>query len=365
VAQPTILPAAQRLMDMGVRLLPGQMRGGIAKTTEEATTSVPFSGAAVEAAQRRAIQDFNRAMYDKVLSFIGARHGTEEAGRAGVVAVEKKLSNAYETLKPYIHFHADPTYNAEVDNLKSLVSGIPDHQSFDNILKRVDVMMGPEKTMDGTTFKEVESELSSVARDWHDPRNTMLQRKIGDAVSSLLGSMRENLERHSPEVSGELKKLNTAWAAFVRLREASTRRPTSGGVFTPGDLLAAEKKVAGKNVFARGDGLLQSAAEDAERVIGSRYPDSGTARRYGMIGEIGEMGYGLATHPALVAAQIAGHIAHGMAYTSPGVALLRGAAGAGMPGIRNVLARIARSTAPIVAPSVGMTAVSPMSPPGF
>ncbi len=364
LAKPLILPAAQRLLDMGVRLLPGQLKGGARKSFEEMTTSVPFSGAAVAGAQRRAVQDFNRAMYNRVLSYIGARHGKEEPGREGIAAVEKQLSRAYEAIKPYIRFHADPIYTAEVASLKTLVAGLPDRVSFNNILSRVNTMMGREKAMDGQTFKEVESELSSLARDWHDPRNSTLQRKVGDAISSLLGSMRENLERHSPEVSGDLKKLNTAWAAFVRLREASTRRPTAGGVFTPGDLLAAEKKIAGKNVFARGDGLLQQPAEDAEKIIGSRYPDSGTAGRYATLEALAGVAE-VAVNPVLVAGQIAGHLAHAAAYTSPGLALLRGLSGTGMPNIRNYAARLSRASGPVIAAPAGSNLAAPTPPPGF
>lgn len=359
---PTILPAAQRLLDQGVRLLPGQMRGGALKSLEEVSTSVPFSGAAVAGAQRRAVEDWNRAMYDKVLRPLGEHYLGKDVGTKGLATVKKKLSDAYEVLKPKIHFKADAQYENEVAELKDLVFGLPGDLStaFNNIVSRVNKMMGSSKYMDGPTFKEVESELTELVRDWKNPQNSPLERKVGDAVKSLLGSLRANLERVNPAERDALRRLNTAWAGYMRLRDAGTRRVNSSGVFSPSDVLMAERKLGGRPSFADGEGLLQKEATDAMEVMGNRYPDSGTGRRYATLGEVASTFHMPFTNPALFAAMVGGHAAHALAYSSPGTNFLRTMAGHGFPMVRNMLARGTRVGINALAPGAGM-AVNPLA----
>jgi len=160
------------------------------------------------------------------------------------------------------------------------------------------------------------------------------QCELGKAVDEVNAMLRANLERSSPAVAKELHDLNTACAAFARVRRAAVNRPASGGVFTPADLLRAEKHAAGERVFARGDGLLQSIARDGQEVLASKVPDSGTARRYPTMGEIGELAAMALHNPIAAAAQLGAHGAHALAYTSPGMNFLRTLAGAGFPHAR-------------------------------
>jgi hypothetical protein len=355
---PNILPAAQRLLDRGVRLTPGQLFGGARKATEEVTASVPFSGHAVSAAFRRGIEDFDRAVYDEVLRRIGQKFQGTAIGHEGIDQLERQLSAEYERLKPQIQFRADNGFAQDLDNLRVLVSEMPrdEARQFAAILKnRVVQRLGRAGTMDGETFKIVESELSQKSRQLQ--RSEVAgQRELGKAVDEINALLRANLERSSPKIAQELRNLNTAWAAFARVRRASVNRPTSGGVFTPGDLLRAEKHAAGERVFARGDGLLQDIAHDGEQVLGGKYPDSGTARRYATMAELGELGATALHNPVAAAAQLGAHGAHALAYTSPGLSFLRTLAGAGFPNTRNTLANLVRQGTPRVAAPLGFQA---------
>ena len=355
---PKILPAAQRLLDRGVRLTPGQLFGGARKATEEVTASVPFSGHAVSAAFRRGIEDFNRVVYDEVLAKIGQKFRGTAIGHDGVDQLERQLSAEYERLKPQIQFRADNGFAADLDNLRVLASEMPrdEARQFAAILKnRVMQRMGRQGVMDGETFKTVESELSQKSRQLH--RSEVAgQRDLGKAVDEVNAMLRANLERSSPAVAKELRDLNTAWAAFARVRRAAVSRPASGGVFTPADLLRAEKHAAGERVFARGDGLLQDIARDGQEVLASKVPDSGTARRYGTMAEIGELAAMAMHNPVAAAAQLGAHGAHAALYTAPGLNFLRTLAGAGFPNTRNVLAGLVRRGPPRIAPQLGFQA---------
>jgi hypothetical protein len=355
---PKILPAAQRLLDRGVRLTPGQLFGGARKGMEEVSASVPFSGHAVSAAFRRGIEDFNKAVYDEVLAKIGQRFQGTTIGHDGVDQLERHLSAEYERLKPQIQFRADNGFANDLDNLRVLASEMPHDEArqFAAILKnRVVQRMGRQGVMDGETFKTVESELSQKSRQLH--RSEVAgQRDLGKAVDEVNAMLRANLERSSPAVARELRDLNTAWAAFARVRRAAVSRPASGGVFTPADLLRAEKHAAGERVFARGDGLLQDIARDGQEVLASKVPDSGTARRYATMGEVGELAAMALHNPVAAAAQLGAHAAHATAYTAPGLNFLRTLAGAGLPHLRNALAGFVRGGPPRIAPQLGFQA---------
>lgn len=67
----------------------------------------------------------------------------------------------------------------------------------------------------------------------------------------------------------------------------------------------------------------------------TKVPDSGTARRYATMGEIGELAAMALHNPMAAAAQLGAHGAHALGYTSPGVNFLRTLAGAGLPHTRN------------------------------
>lgn len=358
VVAPAIAPAARRLLDAGVRLTPGQMLGGIAKGAEGRLTSIiPTTSGAI----RRSIEDFNRVAYDKVLSRIGKAYEGKTVGYDGIDAVEKELSKEYNRILPNINFRADDQFVADLSNLREMASEMPidENRQFEAILKnRILKRMGREGVMDGQTFKAAESELSQISRGLRRSE-VEGQRQLGSAVDELNGTLREAIERQNPDSSEALRRANGAWAAFVRIRDAAANRVKSLGVFTPSDLLTASKRAGGRRVFARGDALMQDLARDAEEVLPSNVPDSGTAGRL-LVGELaitGPLAF-FANHPEALATLAAGSAA----YTSPGVALMRGAAGAGLPATRNFLARSVRGGTNALAPASAFMMPPPQTP---
>lgn len=292
---PSVAPAARRLLDKGVRLTPGQ----IASTGrgESRMSHLPILGDMMRSAIRRAWGDFNLAVYRKVLGLAGLRYQGTEVGSAGVAQVEKQLGAAYDALKPKINFVPD---NQFLTDLVTDLAKIPLSPSKASQLNRelegfvlprlaTRAASGPlkgvwqfNKTVSGEAFKQIESELSHYSRQFNKFGSTADERLLGDAFDAVNGALRGVLERTNPAVREELRHLNTAWAAFKRLQVASARRPTSEGIVTAGDLLGAEKSLSGIAVFARGDGLLRELADDAQKIMGSLYPDSGTAMRVGI-----------------------------------------------------------------------------------
>lgn len=277
--------SVKALRDEGIKLTPGQIRGGDHAIKEEALKSNPIVGETYREAGHEAVLSFNRALYNRVLGQLGQKLSRQDVGREAIKDIGNRASGEYEKLKPLMKLLPD-------DGLIDAVAQIRNDHPFmtpdqDKILEkiisqRVLGRLGQDGGMDGDTFKKVESELTELAARANS--STMASEKdLGGAIDELAGALRDNLERSSdPSVRPRLKKLNTAWALLRRVEEASTRNKDSLGVISPEALQGVVKSSAkydGKRSFARGDALLQDLSDHASRVMGRRLNNSGTAER--------------------------------------------------------------------------------------
>lgn len=356
VLKPAFSKGVQALIDAGINLTPGQMKGGTARRAEEAAKSVPMLGTAIRNAEARAIKGFNTATIDKALEPIGAKlpQGMG-AGHEAIAEGQKVLSNAYDTLLPKLQFGMDQQFGQDLTAVRSAVSEMPEAQAkqFDNILdNRVGKRLAPNGVMDGATLKQVQGELSMMSRNYKSSADAA-QRDLGHALEDVNSSIRDALERQNPAQAPELRKINQAYAMFTRVENAASRRATSAGVFTPSDLLQSIKvqdRSVRKRAFAAGDGLLQDWAQNAHEILGNKLHDSGTSER--AMWDIGGPAAAMMFHqPALAA----GLVASTLPYSKPGMNLLREFATA-MPATRNHLAQMTRQTIPQIAPAAGAIA---------
>lgn len=295
----------KKLQQDGVDLTLGQTHGGTVRRAEEAHKSNPLTGNAIREAENRSIQTYNRAWYNKVLAPIGEKFEGDEIGRTGIGQVVKKVDAAYERIKPKLKLSPDDTFLEDMAKTREEASEMPEPQEkqFENIVNnRLLKRIGPDGNIDGSTFKQIESELTHLSSVYKSSGDAA-HRELGAAIQDVVTNLRENLERSSdPSVREELKKINTSWAMLTRLESAAARRAGSGGVFTTGDMLQAVKsgdKSARRRTFARGDALMQDFAETAHSVLPDRLPDSGTAERQMWNNLTGVMlrGVGTATNP--------------------------------------------------------------------
>lgn len=278
----TLSSAQKRLMDQGIRLTPGQMAGRTVKSYEDKATSYPIVGDAIAASRRQGIRDLNENIYNRALAPIGAKFEGKEVGPKGIAEVHENLDAAYEAIKPKLSFKGGPEFFDELKQLEKDMAELPaDLQGpaksiYDN---RVGSRMKMGGKMDGEAFKQMDSELGHIAaQKMLDPT----QRELGHLVQDLQMTLRKQLERSNPENAAVLADINSGWAIFTRIQNAASNRAMSGGIFTPGDLLAAVKKgdkSVRKGAFAENDALLSQIARDAGEVLPSTYPDSGSVGR--------------------------------------------------------------------------------------
>lgn len=280
---PKLAQGAKELMDEGVTLTPGQMIGGGFKTAEEKMSSIPVIGDFINAAQRRGQESFNKAALARALKGMG-QTPSGEIGREGVSDVSSKLSAAYNDLLPKLKFQADPQFIQDITKIRGMASGLPENQAaqFDKILKdQFYTKMTDAGLMNGESVKALESELGRLAKGYKGDAS-FDNRQLGDALSAVQQSIRENLARVNPAHAEELSNINQAYANYARIRDAASRTGAKEGIFSPAQLAAAVRagdKSVGKGQYAKGQALMQDLADTGQEVIGNRYPDSGTAGR--------------------------------------------------------------------------------------
>ncbi|AON55786.1 hypothetical protein [Herbaspirillum seropedicae] len=330
IISPTVSPEVKTLMSQGVTPTVGQIIGGNVAKAEAKMTSLPVVGNLIKNAQVRAIENLNRAAYARTLAPIGGQ-APQEVGREGVAAVKGAISDAYNSLLPKLRFQADSQFAADLGNLSDMVANAQTNPAvatqFNKVLQS-DVIsrMSKSGAMDGQNFKDMESALTQSIKKYRgspDPAN----QDIGNALGEVLNSARSALSRSNPQYADDLKGINQAYANFARLRDAAGRTGANTGIFTPEQLQSAVRSAdrsVGKGSFATGNALMQDLSEAGKTVLGSKYPDSGTAGR--IAGISGPASALTALHVAPLATSLGlGAMALGaMPYTKAGQKLAAG-----------------------------------------
>jgi hypothetical protein len=318
--------AQQALAKAGVTMTPGQILGGAWQRMEDKATSIPVLGDLIKNAQQRSVQSFNTATYNEVLAPLGKTY-SGPIGNEGVQAVKSTINDAYDDALSKMTFKAtDPQFQSDIANLTSMAQGLPaaQQQTFMNVLKtQIFGKLGPQGQMDGQTLKGVQSELGKISAGYlGDP--SFDNRQLGQAIREIGNSIESSLPRYNaPEAVQSLSNANAAYANFVRLRGAagSQGAMNNGGIFTAAQLQNAVRgadKSVGKGATATGNALMQDFSSAGQQVLGSKYPDSGTAGR-SMLGLLGAAAAGHAFLPpgAAIPATVGG-AALALPYTSLG-----------------------------------------------
>jgi hypothetical protein len=229
----------QTLQRAGVQdLTPGQIKGGAARAKEVAQVQGGLAQKAYTVRIERANDSFQRATYNQVLEEIGARYKpTAPVGHEGVRAVQRMVSYAYDRILPHVKLKVDTKLEealaANVNEAEQLRN--PEARNFYTSVDRsVRSQLTPGATLDGKTFKEIESDLT---RDIAALKSNPLHRREASLLENYLEILREGAERSSPpEVAKRLKAVNAAYSKLTKVEEAAARNPGAGGKFNTEDL---------------------------------------------------------------------------------------------------------------------------------
>lgn len=283
VVSPKPNPAARELMEEGITPTPGGVMGGAIKTAEEKFTSLPIMGDLIRWGQKRGLDEFNRAAYNRALKPIGKDAAEIPVGREGIQAVKTALGKAYDDILPKMTFQADDVFIQDLSSINAMVATLPDDvvRQFDKILRtKVIGNMTSSGRMSGESLKKVESELSRLGKGYRSGSD-FDKRQLGDAIHEVQSSIRRTLERSNPAQAERLSAINQGYANYAILRRAGSMAGTEGG-FTPAQLASSVKamdKSVGKGATATGTARMQDLTDAARQVLSNKYPDSGTAGR--------------------------------------------------------------------------------------
>ncbi len=325
-----VAPEAQRLMQAGVKLTPGQMSGGWRDALEQKLSGTfPILGHFIQRARGQSILDWNSATLNKALASIGEKiTGDTKSGYGAVEEAGDKISAGYDKVldDPNVKFIADKQYADDIDSINKETKLLPaaNREQFFSMIDHA--LRDPEITglPTGRQLKAGLSVLGINARRYS--RSQMPgDQHMAELLTDYQNALRDGLARSNPQAAQKLSALDNAWHHMVIIENAAGRRLTSGGVFMPSDLLGGVKSGANsvrKRSFSRGKAFLQKWANDAQKVLPSKIPDSGTAGRLtaesAITGLAGLAGGAEVPHYAIPAA--IGLTATTLPYTAPGIA---------------------------------------------
>ena len=302
---PVAQPGVREAYEEGVRPTIGQALGGIMKTTEEKATSLPLVGGSITDAQRRATESFNTATLQKIVDDLnrgvgetgtgmtipGGKTGVEskfvdvgeiQPGHGGFSQVKDAVKDAYNRLVTTTSGTMTDDMAAGLEGIRNLASNLrPEfQQQIDSILKNtIESRLKPGTRISGETIKEIDSELTDIASQYKSS-SIADERRVGDAAREAQRQLHLMLESENPGAANALRNADTAYWKLKRMEQATTSS-VANEIATPAQLLQA---LRGKSraQFAEGKVPLQEWAELNQRIMGNKYPDSGTPGRLGL-----------------------------------------------------------------------------------
>lgn len=276
-------PEAQRLLDEGIDLTPGQMNPDTAHNQiEQAWQSVPLVGQILQGARDNAQRDFQRVAIQK-----GAAPGVS----IKPAEVRDMLTQAYASFEPLYDqakgFPIHPTiFNAGANKPLSAAfseaAAAKGIRAKDSVRKSVDSWLSDTlsqlpKNADSADLIALRSDIrteirtSKVSGASEDEAAARLLSRAEDAVT-------QALESQLPQKALDaLKTGDSKYGTYKILENAVARSKDKLGGFSPNDLSEAVFKETPDPIYARGGGgPLRQLASDAKATISQTEPKTGS-----------------------------------------------------------------------------------------
>lgn len=365
LAQPVMNNAARLLMQEGVRLTPGQMAGGALRWAEDTMASVPGLGVTIRAAQRKAVETFNKAAINRALADIGKELPPGlDSGHNAIGFAQDEFSKAYQQVIPQMVGTLDPDLrSALVDVMQQANSGNLPQEFLDQlhftigneIVERFNAGGG---RINGEDAQKIGTQLDALTKSMRISPNPYVQ-NLAQWVKRADTAFDQMMERNNPTLQPIKDRIDSGYAKFKTVQDAAGKasilRESPDGTFTPAQLNAAVRardRSKDKAAFARGDALLQDLASAARERLPNVVPNSGTPERAALLAMLAG-----GAHFSPIGAAAVG--AGAAAYTSPGMRLLNAFARSGMPQTASILRRGSN----VLAPFGGLLGAAATQPP--
>jgi len=282
-----IAPNVRLLAEEGVALTPGQMRGGVARSAEEAATSLPMLGTAISERRMEGIESFNRAVANRVLKPVGEKLPDDiKPGSEAVKYAGDLISKGYEDTIPGRAVRLDPAFSEDVSAaFDAIIDMTPaGRERLDDIIfQRVTSRLPENGVIDGRRYKLIQSDLDKSVDRFSKSLDSDDQ-AMAETLRGIQSALEGAAKRQDPSFADKMQALDRSWAELSRMEVAAAKDNQLGGIFTPAQygqaIRAADSRVRKRGV-ARGEALSQDLAQAALEVLPSKTPDSGSAGRAG------------------------------------------------------------------------------------
>ena len=311
-------PAVNRLNAAGVPLTMGQIvgqggrTGAVVKGIEDRVSGLPIVGDIVNARRREGIEAFNQAAFDDALAPIGAQSGG--IGEVGIGNTQRAISDSYDDALSGVNLQRDEQLINDLAGRFDEAASIPGlgEQTGFSLERSVSPFIDETGNITGKNFQNVQRDLARRASAFGKG-----QEAVGpDAAAILKGAgadFNEFAARQAPEVVPALGRSNEAYKRASILEDVvGQSAKNTDGIFTPAQLGAKAvqntNKFGGKKASARGDRPFFELQRDAQNVLPSKIPDTGTAGRIAVPAAIGAGAYG-GQESGLLSPEVAGLVA--------------------------------------------------------
>lgn len=316
----------QTMLDSKVYPTIGQILG--APKFESMFDHFPIIGDAIKKGQAGAIDDMNTAFANKILAPIGQTvDAGVKVGRDMWNNVYNKISNAYDSVLPKLTFTADNQMQNELAALQQQVKAdLVDPVLVDKFNNAVQGSilnkLNANNQMTGEMFRVSDSSLGKRFADMANgsvPDDKALVPFLAKAQDILRQTMARTNQQTNPQAAAQYQGAVDAfrqWKTIERAAGNSNLSTSDLGALTPKQLAAGLLRQSGAADVATGSAENQPFVDAAVKVLGDKYPDSGTAGRLSpeLFGSAAVLGHEAGALPmgAILGYGGAGLAAHGI-----------------------------------------------------
>jgi hypothetical protein len=294
-------PAVDRLRAAGIPLTVGEVLGGGWKKAQDAMTSVFGPGNMVSRRYNDGRRALNEAAFNQAGQEIGAP--VNAVGQRGIDVLDQAKSLAYsDALDPVTLDLNTPHFQGMREALNDAATSIPDVKDARNLaLSGLETYIdspAPAGVMRGRDFQEGYRGLSRLAKQ---PDTQPYGHEIGQVATGGKLSLAAALQAQNPGAYEAFLKANSAnrhLNILANAVNAAKSQVSDSGeqLFTPAQLgtaATANAKKYGSNISAAGGNRpFNQLALDAQQIMSSKLPESGTAPRLAMLAGLSALGGG-------------------------------------------------------------------------
>lgn len=288
--------AQQYLRDRGIPLTVGQTLGGPVKAIEDAASSVPFVGDMIGRRYDDSLRAMNRAALEDAGQSIG--FNPNRVGRAGVedlmgdanTGAQGAVGRAYDNATAGFSANLDVPYGQDIANIQALADKLPPDAipSLNKIGENYVQPILDSGQMTGDVFQNTQRALK-MKRGKPPVGAQGFEDEWRNAISGISDANRDFVIRQGgQDVATGLANADRSYRLGKIVQDAAQRADGNDYVFTASQLQDAIKS---SNRKFPGETPLIQLADNAQQVLPSRLPDSGTGRRV-MQGALGGLALG-------------------------------------------------------------------------